>query len=172
MAENEEEVDLDAKKPSGSKKNIIIYALLGVLLVGLSVTTTLLFLGGGNGGGEESTTQAEAEEEPEKKGEAIYHPLDTMVVNFTKKGPARFLQVDIQVMTRDGAVVDAIEAHTPIIRNDILLLLSNQTYEKVSTLEGKEQLRQEVLETIQRILKEQGEPDSVEAVYFTSFVMQ
>lgn len=169
MAENEE-VDLDAKKASGNKKMIILYVVIGLLLVGVSVSTTLLLLGGN--GNEGAQQEASAEEGETAKGEAIYLPLETMVVNFGGQGPARFLQVDIQVMTRDSEVQEAIEAHMPVIRNDLLLLLSNQSYEQVSTLEGKEKLRKQVLETLRKDLKEQGEPDAVEAVYFTSFVMQ
>jgi len=169
MAENEE-VDLDAKKGSGNKKMIVLYVVIGLLLVGVSVTTTLLLLGGD--GDEGAKQEASAEEGKATKGDAIYLPLKTMVVNFGGQGPAQFLQVDIQVMTRDSAVKEAIETHMPVIRNDLLLLLSNQSYEQVSTLEGKEKLREQVLETLRKDLKAQGEPDAVEAVYFTSFVMQ
>ena len=168
MAENED-LDLDAKKSSGNKKNIIMYVVIGLLLIGVSVTSTMLMLGGQGGGGQKA--EGEGKEEVEK-GEALYMPLETMVVNFGGNSQARFLQVDIQVMTRKQEVKEAIETHMPIIRNDLLLLLSNQKYEVVSTLEGKEKLREQVLQTIQEDLKEQGEPDAVEAIYFTSFVMQ
>lgn len=167
MAENED-LDLDAKKSSGNKKNILLYAVIGLLLIGVSVTSTMLLLGG-NGG--EKKAEGDGTEEVEK-GEALYLPLETMVVNFGGKSPARFLQVDVQVMTREKEVKGAIEKHMPVIRNDLLLLLSNQKYEQVSTLQGKEKLREQVLETIRKDLKEQEAPDAVEAVYFTSFVMQ
>lgn len=167
MAENED-LDLDAKKSSGNKKNIIMYVVIGLLLIGVSVTSTMLLLGGKGEGG---AAQGEGQEEV-AKGEALYLPLETMVVNFGGDSPARFLQVDVQVMTREKAVKEAIKTHMPVIRNDLLLLLSNQKYEQVSTLKGKEKLREQVLETIRKDLTEQGEPDAVEAVYFTSFVMQ
>ena len=52
------------------------------------------------------------------------------------------------------------------------LFRSSQTYDSVSTLEGKEALREEALSVIQEILEEETGDPGVEAVYFTSFVMQ
>jgi flagellar FliL protein len=75
-------------------------------------------------------------------------------------------------MTRDPAVTDLVTLHMPVIRNNLMLLFSNQTYDTVSTLEGKEALREEALEVIQQILEEETGDPGVEAVYFTSFVMQ
>jgi flagellar FliL protein len=43
----------------------------------------------------------------------------------------------------------------------------------VATREGKERLRAEALKTVQRVVGSGGgKPERVEAVYFTSFVMQ
>jgi flagellar FliL protein len=169
MAEaDNEELDLDKKKPAG-KKNLILYTVIALLLVGLSVTGTMLILGNGK----PAEMKAGEENKSEPLGVAKYVPLKTMVVNFGDKGPVRFLQVDIQVMTREEKVSKAIEEHMPVIRNDILLLLSSQSYETVSTLKGKEQLRNQIREAIQKILKKQaGLDEGVSAVYFTSFVMQ
>ncbi len=59
------------------------------------------------------------------------------------------------------------------MRNDMLMILSGQTYASVSSSEGKEALRQRCLEAARAIVKEmQGDPAKVEALYFTSFVMQ
>ena len=57
----------------------------------------------------------------------------------------RFLQVSVEVMTRDAATADMIKQHDPMLRNDLLMLLGSQTYETISTREGKEKLRDEAL---------------------------
>ncbi len=164
MAEKEE-LDLDAKQGS-NKKMIIIIAVLGLLLVGASVALTIMLIGGDKGGEEEVV------EEP-TLAQPIYLPLDKMVINFTEKGPARFLQVEMQVMARDQLVLDAVTAHMPVIRNDLLVLLGGVKYDEVATLEGKDALRTQLLEHIQAILAEHAEiQEGLEAVYFTSFVMQ
>ncbi len=168
MAENED-LDLDAKKPAGSKKLIIIMIVAGVLLIGASVGITMLLLGGGDKG--EEAAEETAEEKPSKP---LYLPLEKITVNLSQKGPARFLQVEMQVMAFDQATLDAVTEHMPVIRNDILVLLASQPFETLSTQEGKEQLRQQIMDKINSVLKVQGgmkEP-SLQAIYFTSFIMQ
>jgi flagellar FliL protein len=163
MAEKED-LDLDVK-PASNKKLIIIIAVVGILLIGASVGLTLWLVGGSGGKTEAQSVEA-------SKPQAEYLALDTMVVNFAQRGPARFLQVDIQLMAHDAQVLQAVEQHMPVIRNDILVMLGSQSYDSVSTREGKEKLRGEILATVNRILKEQAGQGEIQAVYFTNFVMQ
>ncbi|RKZ94214.1 MAG: flagellar basal body protein FliL, partial [Gammaproteobacteria bacterium] len=64
------------------------------------------------------------------------------------------------------------QKHLPVIRNEIVLLLSGQKYEEMVTPEGKEQLRSELIETINNILKKRKAKKGIDNIYFTSFVMQ
>jgi flagellar FliL protein len=60
-----------------------------------------------------------------------------------------------------------------VIRNDLLLLLGNQTFDTLNSREGKEKLREESRQAVANIIKnEGGNPKNVEQLYFTSFVMQ
>lgn len=163
MAESgkKEDLDLDAT-PANSRKKLIIMVLAGVLLVGISVGLTVWLVGGG---GKEEAAEASV-------NKPQYMALDTMVVNFADGRLARYLQVDIQLMAYDQAVLSAIEEHMPVIRNDILVLLGGQSFEQVSTREGKEQLRAQILDAVNRILQQQAGTQGVQAVYFTNFVMQ
>lgn len=156
------EIDLDAKKTVQGKRPLLLYLIIGVLALGLGAAVTLLMVRSGE--------QAAANAVQVKP--ALYLPLRPLVVNFSEKGPARFLQVELQVMARDQAVLSAVETHMPAIRNDILFLLGSQTYDTVSTREGKEALRLQILQAIQRILEQNQFVTGVENVYFTSFVMQ
>jgi flagellar FliL protein len=117
--------------------------------------------------------KTEAKEE-KPKGPAIYVEFDPpFVVNFEARGMTRFLQVTIQVMTRDPITAELVKQHDPVIRNDLLLLFSNQTYDTISTREGKEKLRAEALQVVATALDSEGASGkSVEQLYFTSFVMQ
>ena len=105
---------------------------------------------------------------------AQYVALDPpFVVNFEASQLVRFLQITVQVMTRELETVELIKSNDPVIRNDLLLLFGNQKYELIATREGKEKLRKDALESIRKIVQQGGgKPESVEAVYFTSFVMQ
>lgn len=108
------------------------------------------------------------------KGPALYVAFEPpFVVNFEARGVMRFLQITAQVMTRDQATADLIKLHDPKLRNDLLMLLGSQSYDTISTLEGKERLRNEALQTIAKVVDEEGgDGKAVEQLYFTSFVMQ
>ncbi|NOX76113.1 MAG: hypothetical protein GXP17_05760 [Gammaproteobacteria bacterium] len=176
------------EKPKGSMATKIL--LFGVLPLMTAIVLVVggLFVAGvlpGEGGAAAEHSAADSEDdgadaEDEGDGEqdaesqpAIYLPLDpAFVVNFASQGKARFLQITVEVMTRDAAVPESVELHAPVIRNNLMLLFSSQTYDSVSTLEGKETLREEALEVVQQILEEETGDPGIEAVYFTSFVMQ
>lgn len=104
---------------------------------------------------------------------AVYYAFDPpLIVNFDDQQAVRFLQLQIEVLTRDPAVVEAVKLHTPIIRNNLLMMMNGRDYKVLMTREGKEALRQECLKEVQRILnKETGKP-GIEDLYFTSFVVQ
>lgn len=105
---------------------------------------------------------------------AIYTPLDPpLVVSIgDASGGSRFLQLSVQAMARNQDAIDEIRNHAPALRNSFLFLISNWTFEDISSLEGKEQLRAEMLEEARAILQANtGEP-SVEELYFTSLVIQ
>jgi len=120
---------------------------------------------------------AEAEGEAVNLAEldpAIYTPLDPpLVVSIgDASGGSRFVQLSVQAMARSQDAIDEIRTHAPALRNSFLFLISNWTYEDISSLEGKEQLRAEMLEEARAILQANtGEP-SVEELYFTSLVVQ
>lgn len=75
-------------------------------------------------------------------------------------------------MTYDSAVEPALKTHMPAVRNELLLLLGGKQYHEINTREGKRALSQEAIQVIQDVLKSVNEPHSIEALYFTSFVMQ
>jgi flagellar protein FliL len=118
--------------------------------------------------------QQVAKKDTKPKEPAIYTAFDPpFVVNFEDKGVVRFLQVTVQVMTRDPKTAEMFKQHDPVIRNDLLLLLGTQTFETLSSREGKEKLREESRAAVASIIKnEGGDPKNVEQLYFTSFVMQ
>jgi flagellar FliL protein len=59
----------------------------------------------------------------------------------------------------------------PLIRNNLLLLMSNRDYQSLMSREGKDKLRQEALTEIRAVQKKQGGAD-IEDLLFTSFVVQ
>ena len=108
------------------------------------------------------------------KGPPLYAALDPpFVVNFEADQAVRFLQITVQVMSRDQPTLDLLKANDPVVRNDLLLLFGNQKYATISTSAGKEKLRADSLEAVRKVVAGAGgKPELVEAIYFTSFVMQ
>jgi flagellar protein FliL len=111
---------------------------------------------GGHGGGKPS----------------VYYAIDPpLVVNFEDGSAVRFLQISMQIMAHDEKALESVQKNIPLIRNNLLLLMSNRNYQSLMSREGKEKLRQEALAEIQAVQKKEGGPD-VDDVLFTSFVVQ
>ncbi len=116
---------------------------------------------------------AEGAKAAEEKAPPQYLALDPpLVVSFEDRSAIRFLQVTVEVMARDEDAILAVQTHSPVIRNDLLMLMGGESLSDLTKTEGKERLRQAALAVVQRILTENtGEP-GVEDLYFTSFVVQ
>ena len=106
-------------------------------------------------------------------GDAYYLPIDPpFIVNFTHLGALRYLQISIEVMYPEEDIIDRVVEHMPAIRNALILLLSDQPYEKLSTLQGKEELRSEMVAAVNQIVY-RGTPVEVQGeMFITNFVMQ
>ena len=176
MADEEQ----DGAESGGGKKKIILLAVVGLLLIGLSVGGTLValkFFGGDTASevaaeGEEGATEA-AEVEEEIKAPAIYYPLKpTIIVNFNARGKQRYMQAGISLLIRDNDVVAAVEEHSVMLQHGLLMLFSSQDYTELQTAEGKEVLRQKALAEIQRLLEQEIGQPGVEQLLFTNLVMQ
>jgi flagellar FliL protein len=129
---------------------------------------------GKKGDDKQAADEGHDKKKEEHKLPAAYLKFDPpFVVNFENRGMMRFLQVSVEVMTRDATTAELIRLHDPKLRNDLLMLLGSQTYETISTREGKEKLRGEALKVVHDVITaEGGKPEQVEQLYFTSFVMQ
>jgi flagellar FliL protein len=162
---SEEAAKPEQPKKGGSKMLIIIIAAV-VLLGGGGAAAFFMMKGG------DKDKKPEAHEEV--KAAAVYVPLDPpFTVNFENVSNARFLQIAVQLMTRDPKAVEEVKVHMPAIRNDLLLLFGQQTAAGLSNVEGKEKLRAEALETVRTTLGHEGiKPETIEGLYFTTLVMQ
>jgi flagellar FliL protein len=102
-----------------------------------------------------------------------YHSLEAFMANITSaNSPVRFLRVNIALATHDPAVLAAIDQHLPAIRNDVLAHLAEQSFTKLNTPMGKEQLREELQEIIAGVLIRTGQTNTIDHVLFTDLVMQ
>ena len=180
MADEDLDLDEGEEAPKSSKKLIIIIAAVVVLLIGAGAG--MYFMGffddepqqtEAGQSAEDGDTKAAEEEEAEPVAERSYWPLEPpFVLNFEGRSKARYMQIGLEVVTTNDKAFAAVKKHLPVIRNEIVLLLSGQKYEEMVTPEGKEQLRAELIETVNNVLKQHKVKKGIENIYFTSFVMQ
>lgn len=185
MADEEQEQDEIVEEKGGSKK-IIIIAAGGVLALLIIVGATLFFTGFfddepvanlddpakelADDVGDEPVEGETAE--GDEGAQPVYLALTPpFLVNFQNTS-IKVMKVSMSVMARSEATLDAVKLHDPVIRNNILLLLSSQKPEALKTAEAKAALQAAVLEDINKVLKERKVKSVAEAVFFTELVMQ
>jgi flagellar protein FliL len=125
------------------------------------ITAVVPASGGGHEGGEGGSGKA-----------ALYYAIDPpLVVNFEDGSVVRFLQITMEIMAHDQKAIDSVTKNMPLIRNNLLLLMSNRNYQSLMSREGKDKLREEALAEIRAVQKKQGGED-IDDLLFTSFVVQ
>lgn len=171
-------------KPKGKKKLIIIIAAV------------VLLLGGGGAfmmmGGEKKEGDEEHHEEPEKIYETV--KLDTFIVNLSENTTflktTILIEYDPSLLISSGAsggsakggghaggseppkggLPPAMEKRKPMITDAVIRVLSSKKSSDVLSPEGKEQLKQELIEAINEAIGLDDAP--VVNIYFTEFIIQ
>ncbi len=177
MAEKKTDTTAEvAEKKPGNKLKWTLLTLILLLVLGAGAGAAYYFLvyktADAPGAGDEVTESNAAAPAVTVRAPLIYHDLEPFTANITSPGPVRFLRVKLSIATHDQAVIDAVEKHMPMIRNDLLSLLSSQEFASMNTPEGKDALRETLKATISDILTRAGAPAGVTDVLFTDFVMQ
>ncbi|HLT90954.1 MAG TPA: flagellar basal body-associated FliL family protein [Woeseiaceae bacterium] len=157
--------------PAGAKtgKTLIIAVVGIVALAAAGLGGSLL---GARLAGTNATAAGEAA--PDTRP-ALYHSLlPPLVVNFRDSvGDSHYMQVSLDVMSRDPLVIEAVKQHSAAIRNSLILLFSDIVdYAAINTREHKERLLADALAEVREVVRERTGRDAVEAVYFTSLIVQ
>jgi flagellar FliL protein len=113
-------------------------------------------------------------------------PLEERIVNLADPGGYRYLRVSIVLeflpetaefyhlppekrQEEEKRFKQELMRQKPVIDDIVTYVLSSKTFAEVFTVEGKEQLKEELMEKLNASL---GEGKYVGAVYFTDFVIQ
>lgn len=193
MAKVDEDLDLDVesgkKKGGGKMKSIIIFSLVGVLLIGFSITLTLLLIGGDKNATPVTAAATAAEAKAEKAEQAeeaaaesseasgntvAYMDLSpAFVVNLDgKESDIRYLQVNMSVMVGKESELEIVRKHSPVLRHHLNMLFSSLDFNDINNTEGKKKLTEESLKVVRDALKKATGKPIVKAVYFNSIVGQ
>jgi flagellar FliL protein len=100
--------------------------------------------------------------------ELVSVPLQPFVVNLSGDNGRRYLRVVIQLQVKGSKGKDDIERNIGKIRDRLLFLLSGKTFEDISAVQGKYQLQQEIVQSINEALG----TIVVDKAYFTEFIVQ
>ena len=93
------------------------------------------------------------------------------IANYGGPGRLRYLKTDVTLRVGDSSI-GAVRRHMPYIRHVLVMLLTKATDEEVSSMEGRELLRQNALMAVQTLLQEEEGEQYVVDLLFNSFIVQ
>lgn len=176
MAEKKKK-EKDGKEATASKINIMLIVLivLGiVLLAGVGAGAYYLGLRSAlyavpasaatpvNKDGKTSSVAAN----PDRPGPMV--PIYEFLINLLDKDDNRYLKATMTLELDSKQAAAEVKEKMPQIRDAILLLTSNKTFGELRDLQGKMQLRAELIGHLNTLL----EHGKVKHIYITNFVIQ
>jgi flagellar FliL protein len=168
--DNEKTEDNTAGK--GKKKNLLLFVIIGVLVVVAAAGGGAFFFLFSDIDDEKLAEEISRDEASRMNTTAasigVMLELEPFVVNLADPKARHFLKASITLELRTERSKEHANTLLPMIRNDIIMLLSSQTLEDVITMEGKISLRDEIVARVTRILGE----GYLRNVYFSQFVVQ
>jgi flagellar FliL protein len=178
MADEPKKEEVKTEPPKKGKSKLLMIILAGAIAVsgiGGGVWYFLSSKSADSKSSENNKEQAKSESKSESKKEGgkrdANNPifgLDPFVVNLINPQQVQYLKVTIKLQLKSEETVKEITDHLPQVRDTILILLSSKDYASIKTVEGKMELRDEIIERVNTVLK--GE--KAKAAYFTDFVVQ
>ncbi len=117
--------------------------------------------------------QEEAKEEGPPK--AAYVSLTPPFVgNYALDGgpKLRVYKADIALRVTGADAEAAVKRNDALIRNQLVSLFTQQTVDSMSSAEAKENIRQEALKQVQRVMNDEEGKPVVEDLLFNNFIVQ
>ncbi|HKO88151.1 MAG TPA: flagellar basal body-associated protein FliL [Burkholderiales bacterium] len=159
-----------------SKKKLILLILLALLLVGgggAAIWYALQPKPDVTEGEEEVAAEEEgAEEQVGERKPPVFVTLENFLVNLRDDDGDHYLQLGIVFEVSDQQAVDEVKLQMPRVRNGILLLLSSKQSKDIATLEGKQQLAEQIAVEARKPMSMPEPNKGIESVYFSNFVIQ
>jgi flagellar FliL protein len=162
----------EVKKKGGKLKLIILLVLVLAVLGGGGFAAWKFYFQPKMAG--EATAEATAEgegqkaaaEAPASGGQLV--TLDSFVVNLSDPMGRRYLKTTMDVEVADSAAAAELTAAMPKVKDTLLLLLSSKSFEEISSMDRKIELKNQIVERLNLIIGK----GKVRKVYFTEFVVQ
>lgn len=165
---HEEHAAAPKKKGKGMLIGIIAVVVIAIGAAGL------FFLKGKSGAKAQGSHNAEAaadsgggHDPSDKKSGSIFN-LEPFIVNLQDNSGTRYLKLTINLELTSNTSSEELAAQTPQIRDSLIILLSSKGYSDIGTVEGKYQMRDEIVARVNQFLHK----GKVKTAYFTEFVIQ
>lgn len=94
--------------------------------------------------------------------------IDSFIVNILDDQGNRYLKAAITLEVDGKPAADELNARLPQVRDAILLHVGNKAFQELNDLQGKLQLRAELITRLNQLLQK----GKVQKIYFTDFVVQ
>lgn len=157
---------MEESVPEKSNKKLFIIIGAAVAVVIVVAVAVLLVTGRKGDGGKGKEATADAKQEKVSVPSVV--SLDPFIVNIYDGAELRYLKIKIEFGTSGPNAKAQVEAQQAPIRDAILILLTTKTLQDIRDLQGKNQLRQDILTAVNKIVP----AGAVTQVYFTDFVVQ
>jgi flagellar FliL protein len=163
----------EAAADGGGKKKLAIVGVVALLFGGGAGFGAATFLGGGGGGDGEELAQADGEDTEgdapaAEKHERAVVQLNDFTINLRGTGGGRVLRLKVSAEV-DSSDADTVNERMDVLRDAVLTLASDYTYNDLEGIDGKMRLRDELLARLNASLESEAR---VKRVYFTEFVVQ
>jgi flagellar protein FliL len=96
------------------------------------------------------------------------YSLDPFLVNLADKERPRYLKVRMDLESQEVKPSEDYEKRMPQLRDAVLTILSAKTYGEISDSQGKTNLKAEILQKVNQMMKD----PKIKGIFFTEFVVQ
>jgi len=99
---------------------------------------------------------AHAADEPSVEDYAYYGFEPDIVTNYiSNHKKLGFVKISVELMVKNPDDLMSLEHHDPLLRSAIVEILGNQSEDKVKSLSGREDIRRECYQTINRLMEQE-----------------
>jgi len=109
----------------------------------------------------------------EAASQTLYYALTpAMVGNYGSGERLKYYKADVALRVASKEAEERVKHHEPLIRNQLVMLFSQQTDETLGSVEAKEQLRQEALKQVREVLEQEEGKPLVDDLLFNNLIIQ
>ncbi|APX93241.1 flagellar basal body-associated protein FliL [Halomonas sp. 1513] len=155
---------------AGSRKPWWIIGLL-IILFSMGSSAAMYFMMDSRDG--DATASAQTAVEEARAPAPIFVDINPFTVNLqSRRYDHRLLYVGLSLRVGNETTRELIEEHMPQVRSRLLMLLSSQEAEELTSPEGKQQLSSEILALFDQPLTDPQPSLMVNDVLYTEFIVQ